>query len=131
MKLKLAYRKTYHAPPIERFANSDWASDSIDRKSSIGLLFKCYENTVFRHQGKTVALSSTEAEAEYMALGNTCTEAIWLKNIVNDIGIKIKEHEDNHGAIFNSRNPKDHKRTKHIGIKHCFIRDKIEEGAIV
>ena len=29
-----------------------------------------------------------------------------------------------------SKNPKCHARTKHIGIKHHFIRDKVESGEL-
>ena len=38
---------------------------------------------------------------------------------------------DNTSAINISKNPVQHSRTKHIDIRHHFIRDLVEEGSIV
>ena len=38
---------------------------------------------------------------------------------------------DNTSAINISKNPVQHSRTKHIDIRHHFIRDLVEEGTIV
>ena len=38
--------------------------------------------------------------------------------------------EDNQGTIALSRNPKYHARTKHIDIRHHFLRDKVEKSEI-
>ena len=38
--------------------------------------------------------------------------------------------EDNQSAIEMARNPKYHSRTKHIDIRHHFIRDQVEAGNI-
>ena len=37
-------------------------------------------------------------------------------------------HEDNQACILLSKNPQDHKRTKHIQIRFHFIRDLISDG---
>jgi hypothetical protein len=39
--------------------------------------------------------------------------------------------EDNQGAIALSNNPNYHPRTKHINIKHHFIRDKVAKNDVV
>jgi hypothetical protein len=55
-----------------------------------------------------------------------------LKRILEDIGEKQEEaihlHCDNKSAIAMAKNPIYHSRTKHIAIKHHFIREAIEEG---
>ena len=59
-------------------------------------------------------------------------QAIWLKRIIEDIGEKQEEAIiifcDNKSAI--AKNPIYHSRTKHIDIKHHFIREAIEEGYV-
>ena len=39
----------------------------------------------------------------------------------------ITIHEDNQGTIAMSKNPIQHKRTKHIDIKFHFVREKIQD----
>jgi hypothetical protein len=40
-------------------------------------------------------------------------------------------HQDNNSAIALSRNPVFHARTKHIDLRHHFIRDLVASGIIV
>ena len=81
---------------------------------------------------QTVALSTSEAE--YIALGLATQEAIWLRRLLNDLHINTKEAteilEDNQGAIAMTKNPIGHKRTKHIDIKHHFIRENVQAETI-
>ena len=80
----------------------------------------------------TVALST--AEAEYVALGSATQEAIWLRRLMTDLNIRQTKpttiREDNQGAIAMTKNPVGHKRTKHIDIKHHFIREAVSAGTI-
>ena len=82
-------------------------------------------------QQPTVALSTTEGE--YMAMSDAAKEALWLKVIVSDLGIKngsVKLHYDNMGAGCLSQGEGLPRRTKHIDVRHHFIRDCISSGKI-
>jgi hypothetical protein len=79
-----------------------------------------------------VALSSSEAE--YMAASAAAQEAIYLRRLLDELGF-IQEGatrimEDNQGCIALSVNPVHQKRSKHIDIKHHFIRELVEGGVI-
>jgi hypothetical protein len=80
----------------------------------------------------TVALSS--AEAEYMSLSAGVQEAIHLRQLMSDLGFPQRGptviYEDNQGCIALSENPVMHKRTKHIDVRHHFIRERVESGDI-
>ena len=80
----------------------------------------------------TVALST--AEAEYIALGSATQEAIWLHQLLTDLRIDTKGSieilEDNQSAIAMVKNSIGH-RTKHIDIKHHFIREAVQAKTIV
>ena len=39
--------------------------------------------------------------------------------------------EDNQGSIASAKNPEFHKRTKYIGIRYHFGREKLAEGKVV
>ena len=80
----------------------------------------------------TVAKST--AEAEYVALSYATQEAVWLRQLMKDVGRDVTLptviYEDNNGAIDLSRNAKYHNRTKHIDINHHFVRERVRSKEI-
>ena len=78
----------------------------------------------------TVALSA--AEAEDVALSSATQEEIWLRQLLADLRVDTKSPieilEDNQSAIEMAKNPVGHKRTKHIDIRHHFIREAVQAG---
>ena len=81
---------------------------------------------------KHVTLSSTEAE--FVAVSDVCTEILFVKMILESLGIKVKTpitvHCDNVGAIFLSYNAKISQRTKHIDTKYRFVGEYVEQGIV-
>jgi hypothetical protein len=78
-----------------------------------------------------VALST--AEAEYIAVGACCAQLLWMKQTLRDFGCDFKRIPllcDNESAIKLANNPVQHSRTKHIDIRHHFLRDHEEKGDI-
>ena len=82
----------------------------------------------------TVALSSTEAE--YMALSESTKEAIYLRRILKELKFKNSRSKQttiycgNQGDQKLVQNPVYHARTKHIDIRHHFVRGAYEKGLI-
>ena len=80
----------------------------------------------------TAALST--AEAEYIALSSATQEVVWLQQLLTDIGVDctkpVTVWEDNQAAIGLTRNPIEHKRTKHIDIKYHFVREHVMIGSL-
>jgi hypothetical protein len=117
------------------YSDADWASNIDSRRSTTGYVFFLSGGAIsWKSKNQpTVALSSTEAE--YMALTSSAQEAMALQNILSDFNIDISApvliYEDNQGAIAMSINPVLHQTSKHIHIKHHFIREKVNDGNIV
>lgn len=129
----LSLRYCQEGSLLHGFADADWASDKCDRRSYTGFVFMLSGGAVTWASSKqvTVALSSTEAE--YMALAEAAKEGIYLKNLLNElIGFNevITIFNDNQGAQKLSANPVHHKRSKHIDVRHHFIRDTVGQGLI-
>ena len=73
------------------------------------------------------------AEAEYVTASLYCSRDFWQKQQLMDYDIHINHIPikcDNTSAINLSKNPIQHSRTKHIDIRHHFLRDHVQNGDI-
>jgi hypothetical protein len=78
-----------------------------------------------------VALST--AMAEYIAAEQCCAQLLWMKQTLQDFGYNLSKVPllcDNESAIRLADNPVEHSRTKHIDIRHHFLRDHQQKGDI-
>jgi hypothetical protein len=115
------------------FVDADWGSDVMGRRSTSVYMFLIGGPISWSSKRqKTVALSTVEAE--YMALSACLQKCIWLVSLCNEVGVSIKMpikiFQDNEGSIRLAKNPGQHGRTKHIDIRHHFLRGNIERKLI-
>ena len=78
---------------------------------------------------KSVALSNTEVE--YMVAVEAEEELIWMRNFLDELGMKQKEfllHCDSQSAIHLAKNVAYHSRTKHIQRRYHWLKDKVDDG---
>ncbi|GJT74707.1 putative ribonuclease H-like domain-containing protein [Tanacetum coccineum] len=71
--------------------------------------------------------------AEYVAAANCCGHVLWIKNQMLDYGFNFmntKIYIDNESTICIMKNLVFHSKTKHIEIRHHFIRDCYEKKLI-
>jgi hypothetical protein len=113
--------------PLTGFVDADWGSCTEDRRSFTGYIFLLNGGPVSwdSRKQRTVALSTTEAE--YMALSEGVKEAIYLQRLLQELGademIGSVVFCDNKGSLRLAENPTFHARSKHIDIRHHFVRD--------
>ena len=114
--------------------DADWAGDTDDRRSTTGYIFLINNHAISwqTHKQNSVATSSTQAE--YQALSSATKEAIWLRNLLEELGFRQQEpttiQQDNKLTITLVNNLTNHKQTKHIDIVHHFVCECIEEKKI-
>ncbi|KAG0595415.1 hypothetical protein M758_UG164700 [Ceratodon purpureus] len=70
-----------------------------------------------------------------MALTEGVKEATWLRRLLGEIRVQNLQQSttirgDNHGSLNLSHNPVYHARTKHIEVRHHFVREKIASGEV-
>jgi len=78
-------------------------------------------------------LPCSHAEAEYVAVASCCAQLLWIRQQLKDFCVDtgcIPIFCDNTNAINISKNLCQHKRTKHIDIRHHLLRDNVEKGLI-
>ena len=128
---------TYHGKEkgFKGCSDSDWGADIDTRSSTSRYLFFLYGGVITQKTGrqKTVALSSTEAE--YYGLSNATREALWLRSLLQSLGYDegrdpVVIEGDNQGSLALTENPEFHQRTKHIDIKHHFLRQEVGEKRV-
>ncbi|GJR20746.1 putative reverse transcriptase, RNA-dependent DNA polymerase [Tanacetum coccineum] len=81
---------------------------------------------------QTIVATST-TEAEYVAAASCCEQVLWIQNQMLDYGynfMNTKIFIDNESTICIVKNPVFHSNTKHIEIRHHFIRDSNEKKLI-
>ncbi|GJZ37480.1 hypothetical protein Tco_0583671 [Tanacetum coccineum] len=118
---------------LETFSNNDYAGASLDRKSTTGGC-QFLGKRLFSWQCKkqTIVYNST-TEAEYVSAANCCGQVLWIQNQMLDYGFNFmntKIYIDNESTICIMKNPVFHSKTKHIEIRHHFIRDSNEKKLI-
>ena len=128
-KLSLIYPMDYNFS-LYGYSDADYAGCLVDRKSTSGMatfLGPCIISWGSKKQN-TVYLST--AESEYSAAALVCSQILWVKQQLVDYGIKLDKVPtfcDNTSAICISKNPVQHSKTKHIIIRHHFVRDHVEK----
>ncbi|GKC28278.1 retrovirus-related pol polyprotein from transposon TNT 1-94, partial [Tanacetum coccineum] len=112
------------------YADSDHARDYVDRKStsSICTFMGCCLTSWFSK--KQTALSISTTKVEYVSAGKACQQALWMKQALIDYDVRLDDVPimcDSKGAIDLSKNPGTNFRTKHIKIRHHFLRDSVQK----
>ncbi|XP_075080566.1 secreted RxLR effector protein 161-like [Nicotiana tabacum] len=115
------------------YANVEYAGYLVDRKNTSGMAHFVGSCLIFwgTRKQNSVALSTTKAE--YVAAASCCAQLLWIKQQLEDFGVLTESVPllfDNTSALNMSKNLVQHKRTKHIDVRHHFLRDNMEKGLI-
>ena len=119
------------------YTNSDFQSDLDFRKSISGCVFTLGGGAITWKSIKQSCFVDSTMEAEYVAACEAAKEAVWLKKFLSDLGVvRIKQvlitlFCDNSGVVAQSKDPRNHKKGKHIERKYHIIRDIVAHGDVV
>ena len=119
---------------LHAYSDSDYSGDVDTRRSVTGFIIyilNCPISWKSKSQ-RSVMLSSTEAE--YVAISEVCAEILFVKQIVEFLGIKVKRpiivKVDNVGAIYLANNATTSNRTKHVDTRYHFVREYVTDGTV-
>lgn len=117
---------------INGYTDADWENDP-DRKSKTGYAFYLGNSLIEWRSTKKKTIATSTTEAELMAATEAAKEAIYLKDLLAEMGFKqpsVLLREDNTGVLSNMRDGQFHARTKHIDIKHFYVKECVANKKI-
>jgi hypothetical protein len=116
-----------------RYSDSNYVGCKVDRKSTSGTCQFLGRSLVSWSSKKQTFIALSTAEAEYVATRQCCAQLLWMRQTLRDFGYNLSKVLllcDNESAIRLVDNPVEHSRTKHIDIRHHFLRDHQQRGDI-
>ncbi|KAK6148391.1 hypothetical protein DH2020_019303 [Rehmannia glutinosa] len=119
---------------LKGYSDSDYAGNIDDRKSTSGSCQFLGDCLVSWFSKKQNCVSLSTVEAEYISAAFCCTQLLWMKQTLADYKCSFESNVpifcDNISAINIAQNPVHHNRTKHIEIRHHFLRDCVSKRKI-
>nr|GEW71682.1 hypothetical protein [Tanacetum cinerariifolium] len=115
---------SYSGFDLTAYSDADHAGFHVDRKS---------DKLVCWSSKKQNCMSISTTESEYVAVSSWCAQVLWMHTQLTDYGFfydKVPIYCDSKSAIVISCNPVQHTRTKHIDVRHHFIKDHVEKGTM-
>ena len=106
------------------YTDSDFMSNKDSRKSTSGSVFTLGGGAMVWRSVKQSSIADSTMESEYIA----AKEAVWLKKFITDLEVVPNMDKpivlccDNIGAVANSKEPRSHKRGKHIERKYHLMK---------
>ena len=102
------------------YIDSDFQSNLDFKNSTSGCVFTLGGGAITWRSVKQSCIADSTMEAEYVAACEVAKEAVWLKKFLSDLGVVRMEQVpitlfyDNSGAVAQSKDPRNHKKGKHI-----------------
>ncbi|KAK6149771.1 hypothetical protein DH2020_017296 [Rehmannia glutinosa] len=115
---------------LQGYSDSDYAGNIDDRKSTSGSCQFLGDFLVSWFSKKQNCVSLSTAEVEYIFAVFCCIQLLWIKQTLANYKCSFENVPifcDNMSAINIAQNPAHHNRTKHIEIRHHFLRDCVSK----
>jgi hypothetical protein len=117
------------------YSDADWAGDVASRRSTTGYVFLLCGAAISWKTKLQTSVALSTCEAELMALSDAGREAIWLKRMSGELvqqfsSEPITINEDNQAARLLVQDQRFSERTKHVALRHFFVREEVAKGTI-
>ncbi|GJW91170.1 hypothetical protein Tco_0168723 [Tanacetum coccineum] len=115
------------------YTDSDYVGASLGRISTTGGCQFLGSRLISWQCKKQTIVANSTTEAEYVAVASSYGQVLWIQNQMLDYGynfMNTKIFIDNESTICIVKNLVFHSKTKHIEIRHHFIRDSNEKKLI-
>ncbi|GKB48594.1 retrovirus-related pol polyprotein from transposon TNT 1-94 [Tanacetum coccineum] len=121
------------AMALTAYANADHAGYQDTRRSTSGSAQFLGDKLVSWSSKKQKSTAISTTKAEYITMSGCCAQILWMRSQLIDYGFafnKIPLYCDNRSAIALCCNNVKHSWSKHIDIRHHFIREQVEKYVV-
>ena len=118
---------------LTAYSDADHAGCQDTRRSTSGGAQFLGDKLVSWSSKKQMSTSISSIEVEYIAMSSCCAQILWMISQLSDYGFsynKVPMYCDNKRAIALCCNNVQHSRSKHIDIRHHFIREQVKKGIV-
>jgi hypothetical protein len=118
---------------LHGFSDADFVGCRLDGKSTYGTCQFLGSSLVSWSSHKQSSVAQSTTEAEYVDAASCCSQLLWITYTMSDFGEEythVPLQCDSTSAISVAKNPVLHSKTKHIEVRHHFLRDNLEKGKI-
>jgi transposase InsO family protein len=127
----IIYTRTGSEGILEGYSDSDYGGCCHTGRSTSGVVVKYAGGAISWYSQRQASVATSTTEAEVIAASEAAKEMIWLKRLFLEITTLDKSppyiYVDNSAAVRLSQNPEFHRRTKHISLRHFYIRERVIE----
>src|SRR3990170_2293721 len=121
---------------VNGYVDASFDTDPDDSKSQNGYVFILNGGAVSWCSSQKSVVAGAMCGAEYIAASEAAHEGVWMKEFISDLSVIPSASGpmtilcDNTGAIAITKEPRFHKRTKHIKRRFNSIREYVKDGDI-
>ena len=133
---------------LQGYADANWGADLENRKSTTGALFMLSSGPIAWQSKLQATVATFTMESEYMALATCVQEGLFIRSLLSDLlpsqsnsapmslsvpiadTFSIPIAEDNQSCIAYASNRLLNARSKHIDIRHHFIREHVRSKLV-
>ena len=121
---------------ISGYTDAGFQSDLDDFRLQSGFVFCLNGGAVSWRSPKQDTVADSTTEAEYIAALDAAKKVVWIKKFFFGLGVipsitnPVDVYFDSNGAIVQAKEPRSHKRSKHILRRFHLIREIIERGDV-
>ena len=114
------------------FADDNWGSDTVDRKSTSGIVMFIGGCPVVWKMSKQSVVALSSSEAEFVAAREAVKQILWMRHILGELGLAQDEptvlYQDNQGSM--AWETTGIRRAKHVAIRGNFVMSQVEKNVL-
>jgi hypothetical protein len=112
---------------LRGFYDVDYGGDKDDCMSTNGCTFFLGTTPVSWSSKKQDEVAMSSSESKYVAMAEATKEGIWIQNLLRELSLmentQLELYCDNQSSMKMAKNPIGHHKTKHMNIRHHYIRN--------
>ncbi|KAJ9542665.1 hypothetical protein OSB04_029171 [Centaurea solstitialis] len=121
---------------VKGYSDASFQTDRDDFRSQSGYVFTLNGGAISWKSSKQDTIADSTTEAEYIAASDAAKEAVWLRNFLSDLRVVASISRpidilcDNSGAVAQAKEPREHRKSRHVLRKYHLIREIIGRGDV-